>query len=185
MYDAGAWSKLVTTCVHSSWLVRGLCHSYADAKVESESPASIACIKLILNGKFLDNDEVLAGEEVLRCCGGMATLAFLVLVFDREYVGQALIKTCCRPSADADRPSGAQRHHNARDREAAGCAEDARCVCRSCSLRLCHLRVACSRCGSQCCCSPARSQVKGQGRWQGLQLRHLLRHMSAGRQRRQ
>jgi hypothetical protein len=32
----------------------------ADAKVESESPASIACIKLILNGKFLDNDEVLA-----------------------------------------------------------------------------------------------------------------------------
>lgn len=32
----------------------------ADAKAEAEAPTSLACIKLILNGKFLDNDEVLA-----------------------------------------------------------------------------------------------------------------------------
>ena len=98
MYDAGAWSKLVTTCVHSR-LVRGLCHSYADAKIESESPASIACIKLILNGKFLDNDEVLAGEAVLRCCSGMATLAFLVLVSTANTLG----KLSSKPAADLQR----------------------------------------------------------------------------------
>jgi hypothetical protein len=56
---------------------KGFCHSCADAKVESESPASVACIKLILNGKFLDNDEVLAGEALLRCYG-IGKLAFVV-----------------------------------------------------------------------------------------------------------
>lgn len=65
------------------------CHSLADAKVESEAPTSVACIKLILNGKFLDNDEVLAGEVN----GGARQQLLATLQFRHSYTLGVLLLT--------------------------------------------------------------------------------------------